>query len=134
MMPKEVENNLFTIHDQHCHSNFSKDSKEPIENEYEKAWKLGCKYFVTTEHVDLDILSSGISWLVDFNKLKETLKQLSKKHETIPLLGVEIGYREKYINDLTSIANSEAFDVINLSIHGDDYFDYYYFEALLHSF
>ena len=66
------------LHDQHVHSNYSDDSSELLENHYQKATSAGCKYFITTEHIDFNPSMSDHDWLCDFDKLITHLNKLKK--------------------------------------------------------
>ena len=114
------------LHDQHVHSCFSHDSKELIDNYYNKTKELGCKYFITTEHIDFDVHPNHEDWTADFEKLKKRLSELYKSGGPIPLLGVEIGYRADFRPKMEKWINSQDFDVINLSIHNNPLMEYYY--------
>ena len=85
------------LHDQHVHTIYSADSMASLEEYYQLAQQLGCKYFVTTEHVDLDIAGKGVDWLADFSSLKKHLDNISLPNGPIPLLGIELGYRNDLI-------------------------------------
>ena len=114
------------LHDQHVHSSYSVDSTQPVSAYYNYAKKLGCSYFVTTEHIDFDMKPDGKDWLVDFDSLIRDLNDLSMDGGPKPLLGVELGYQKKYIDRLNSIASSHNFDLINLSIHDSGECEYYF--------
>lgn len=117
------------LHDQHVHSLFSEDSEEDLKKYYLKAKKLGCQYFITTEHVDLDIAGMGVVWLADFNELKEVLNNIKESDGPIPLLGIELGYRKDLKDKLLKIIKQHDFDLINLSIHDSGTMDYYFIEG-----
>lgn len=125
-------NEILVLHDQHIHSNYSKDSQENLESYFKKASEIGCKYLITTEHVDFYLVEYKETWDVDFYNLKKDLKKLSEKYPNItPLLGIEIGYKKKYLDLIVNKLSSENFDIINLSIHeieGVDFYKHSYFE------
>ena len=111
------------LHDQHCHTSFSLDSKASIEEYYKIALKNKTKYFITTEHIEFDSVYNKIDWTVDYEELKYTLNYLKDKYKTItPLLGVELGYRKdhlqdqnlRFLQDLTYLLNG-LFD--SLALH-----------------
>lgn len=114
------------LHDQHVHSNFSEDSNEEILNYYLKAKELGCKYFVTTEHIDYMPSMSDHDWLCDFKKLKETLSLIKTSDGPIPLLGIEMGYRVDYLDSILKVLDEHDFDLINLSVHDSGKYEYYF--------
>ena len=103
------------LHDQHVHSYYSEDSNEPLINYYILAKKIGCKYFVTTEHIDYMPSMDNHHWLCDFDKLQNELINLYKENGPIPLLGIEMGYRIDYLNEINSLLNKYDYDIINLN-------------------
>jgi histidinol-phosphatase (PHP family) len=117
------------LHDQHVHSSFSHDSNEDILNYVEASIKQGCKYFITTEHIDFDLPVKHETWSVDFNKLQDKLQLIKSTYPIIPLLGVELGYKKEYIQSLKKIIKNNNFDLINLSIHDNGEIEYYYQEC-----
>lgn len=115
------------LHDQHVHSMYSMDSTEKLEAYVQKAIQLGCSYFVTTEHFDLDMVEGQVDWTVDYARLKQEHQQLRLKYPQISfLLGIEVGYRKSYLDQIHTQINSESYDVVNLSIHENDYADFYW--------
>lgn len=120
------------LHDQHTHSSFSRDSKEDLRNYYLQASKLGIPYVCTTEHFDLHTSVDGTTWDADYDTLINYQKELKKEFPNItPLLGIEVGYRPDYYNDMVEMVNKYDFDLVQLSIHdrGDKNGDYYFKEA-----
>lgn len=120
------------LHDQHVHSMYSMDSTEKLVSYIQKAIQLGCSYFVTTEHFDLDMVDGQVDWTVDYASLKQEYKKLQSQYPQISLLlGIEVGYRKTYLDQINAQIQSESYDVVNLSIHENDYADFYwpkYFE------
>ena len=120
------------LHDQHVHSMYSADSDEKLVNYLDVAFKMGCKYFVTTEHFDLDLVEFHENWIADYKKLNEELNLLKEKYPNIEmLLGIEVGYRKDKLDFINKKLDSFDFDVINLSIHDCKFADFYwikYFE------
>lgn len=120
------------LHDQHVHSKYSADSNQELEAYFQRATFLGCKYFITTDHLDFDLAEFNEDWTVDFKNLKAELEILHQKYPNInPLLGIEVGYRRDYLDKINSQILNEDFDLINLSIHDVKGIDFYwprYFE------
>lgn len=116
------------LHDQHVHSNYSEDSTELLINHYYVAKNKGCKYFVTTEHIDYMPSMSGYDWLCDFDKLIKELNALNKLDGPIPLLGIEMGYRKDYLKQIKAQLNKYDYDLINLSVHDSGKIEYYFAE------
>lgn len=119
------------LHDQHVHTIYSADSMASLEEYYLKAQHLGCQYFVTTEHVDLDIAGKGVDWLADFSALKKHLEKIAIPYGPIPLLGIELGYRKDLILRFQKIFEDNQFDIINLSVHDSGNSDYYYIDGFI---
>ena len=120
------------LHDQHLHSKYSHDSNEELINYIEIANRMGCKYFVTTEHFDLDLVINHEDWIVDYQALKNELQIHQKNYPNICfLLGIEVGYRKDKLLEITKQLNSEDFDVINLSIHDSKEEDFYWYKYFL---
>ena len=46
--------------------------------------------------------------------------------EKVNLLGIEVGYQKRCLDRINEILSKESFDLINLSIHSNDYVDYYW--------
>ena len=74
------------LHDQHVHSMYSADSNEQLKNYLEKASIEGCKYFLTTEHFDLDLVEFHDNWIGEYDKVQEELKSLKKDYPHIEML------------------------------------------------
>ena len=68
------------LHDQHVHSMYSADSNELLKNYLEKAKIEGCKYFLTTEHFDLDLVEFHGNWIGEYDKVEEELNTLKKDY------------------------------------------------------
>lgn len=117
------------LHDQHVHSMYSADSNEQLKNYLEVALKEGCKYFITTEHFDLDLVEFHDNWIADYDGVEKELCKLKKDYPNIEmLLGIEAGYKEDKIDEILEKLNSKDFDVINLSIHDGPNIDFYWYK------
>lgn len=120
------------IYDQHIHSYYSEDSTEPLEKYYERALKENIEYVVTCEHFDPHTIISGYTWLADYDALIKEQEYLKTKYPSItPLLGIELGFREEYLDEAISLVNKYEFDIILLSIHDNGIVDYYLDEAFI---
>ena len=109
------------LHDQHMHSSYSRDSEELLRNYFIEAKRLGIKYLLTCEHYDFETTVDGTTWDVDYDALLEEHQKLKKEFPTVtPLLGLELGYRKDYFEEMVEISNKYDYDLIQLSIH--DYF------------
>lgn len=115
------------IHDQHVHSKYSADSNQELEPYIKKAIELGCTYFITTDHYDFDLVEFHNDWTVDYDSLKKDLEKLHKIYPQItPLLGIELGYRKDHLDDMLTQLAKEKYDLVNLSIHDNEYADFYW--------
>ena len=120
------------IYDQHVHSYYSFDSKQPIEEYLDKAIELGLEYFVLTDHCDLNYLDKGKDIFFDIKKQHQELDELQKKYPNIKILkGIEIGYKPSELDRINQIIKDNDFDIINLSLHESDKIDYYFKEEFL---
>lgn len=120
------------LHDQHCHTSYSLDSKASIKEYAKIANKYNTKYFVCTDHIEFDSLYNNQNWTVDYESLKKDLLDIKKEYPNIqPLLGIEIGFRKDHLVDMIRTINSENFDVVNMSIHDNGIYDYYIKEAYI---
>ena len=120
------------IHDQHCHTSYSLDSKASIKEYAKIANKYNTKYFVCTDHIEFDSLYNNQNWTVDYESLKQDLKEIGQIYPNItPLLGIEIGYRKDHLDDMVKTINGEDFDVVNMSIHDNGIYDYYVRESFI---
>lgn len=117
------------IHDQHVHSYYSFDSKQPIEEYLNKATSFGLDYFVLTDHCDLNYLDKGEDLFFSIEKQKDELYLLQSKFKKIKLLsGIEIGYKPSEIERIKKIIATNDFDLVNFSLHESDGIDYYFKE------
>ena len=92
------------LHDQHMHSSYSRDSEEDLRNYFIEAEKLKIKYVLTCEHYDFATTVDGTTWDVDYDKLLDEHQKLKKEFPDItPLLGLELGYRKDYFNEMIEI-------------------------------
>ena len=114
------------IHDQHVHSSYSRDSQADIYKYAQTANQLGCKYFVTTEHIEFDSAATNDDWCVDYPNLIKDLEKLKEQYPHMEfLLGIEIGYRKDKLNNMNEMLKSYPFDLVNMSIHDNSKVDYY---------
>ena len=117
------------IHDQHVHSYYSFDSKQPIKEYLDRARELNLKYFILTDHCDLNYLDKGKDIFFDIDKEQKELDELQKEYPDIKILkGIEIGYKPSEIVRINRVIKDHYFDLINLSLHESDKIDYYFQE------
>lgn len=119
----------FTLHDQHVHSKYSLDSKQELTEYIEKAIEQGCKYFITTDHIDVGSPFSSDEWIIDFEAYNQEVKILQNKYPEIKILkGVEVGYFKDNYQTITNYYKNQQLDLINLSVHYSNEIDFYYIE------
>ena len=115
------------IYDQHVHSYYSFDSKQSIEEYLDVATKLGLKYFVLTDHYDLNHINTGKDLSFDISKQRKELEKLQKRYPDIKILfGIEMGYKPSELKYINKVLDENEFDIINLSLHELDDIDYYF--------
>ena len=120
------------IYDQHVHSYYSFDSKQPIEEYLDKATSIGLENFVLTDHFDLNYLDKGKDISFDIEKQHQELDELQKQYPNIKILkGIEIGYKPSEIDRINDVIKKYKFDLINFSLHESDGIDYYFKEEFL---
>ena len=114
------------IHDQHIHTSYSRDSQADIYEYAKKANELGCKYFVTTDHIEFNSVATNDDWTVDYENLMNDLRKLKKIYPHMEfLLGIEIGYRKDKLKEMNELLSKYPFDLVNMSIHDNGKVDYY---------
>lgn len=119
-------------YDQHMHSSFSEDSQEDLENYCKLAIEKGIDYICTCEHFDYMTVCDGYTWLADYDKLIDYHKKLKDNYPNLNfLLGIEVGYKKSAYEDTLKLFNKYPFDIIQLSIHDNCRYDYYYKEAFI---
>ncbi len=109
---------IMNIYDQHVHTKFSPDSNEEIDEYLKIAKKNGDKYFITTEHLDLNSnYYHHENVIPNFKALKKELKNKGEKYGVKTLFGVECGFRKDLKEKIDNVLNSQKFDLILLSVH-----------------
>ncbi len=119
------------LHDQHVHSSYSGDSKACLKKYYRICKNKGCKYFITTEHLDYDITMLKCDWVADYKALRSELNIIEESDGPKTLLGIEVGYRKDHLDKINKVLASHDFDLINLSIHDNGIIEYYFVEGFL---
>ena len=110
------------IHDQHLHSKFSYDSRQPMEEYVKEAVRQGDKYFTTTEHMDLHSTITDCDMVPDFANLYEERDRLRKAYPIEILNGIEVGYKKCIHSQLEKVISHHSleWDVVIMSIHEND--------------
>jgi histidinol-phosphatase (PHP family) len=120
------------IADYHVHSDFSSDSKAPMEQMIEKGIQEGLKILCFTDHMDYDYppYSSDYSFLFDPDEYVKRIDTLKKRcGKDIELLtGIELGLQPHLSERLKALLDSYAFDFVIGSSHVVDNMDPYYDE------
>ena len=123
--------------DFHCHSLFSHDGCEKIENILQQAKKKNIKKLAITDHCDWDYLEmAGYDFVrqIELEKYLSTMEKFQNKEKDIDLcIGIELGFHKeaskKYLKDIPF----ERLDYIINSVHSIGCHDVYfpaYFEGL----
>ena len=118
--------------DFHLHTNFSTDSKTPMEEMITSGIKKGLKTMCFTEHMDYDypIPSDDptFDFLVDMDAYLSKTKELAEKHsgKCEILLGIELGIQPHLYEKLEKLTTSYPFDFVIGSTHLIDGVDPYF--------
>jgi histidinol-phosphatase (PHP family) len=117
------------ISDYHVHSDFSSDSKAPMEQMIERAIKLGLKRLCFTDHMDYDYPQVS-DYNFEFDPEAYTKKLLKLKEQyrnSLEILtGVELGLQPHLTERLSSLVKNYPFDFIIGSSHIVNHMDPYY--------
>ncbi len=106
------------LYDCHLHSSLSFDSQEDMENYVKIAKAKGDKYFITTEHMDLESNFNNRKDIVaDFELQQKIIKDLSEKYDMQVLFGIEVGWREDIHTRNLEIVQEYPFDMVIMSVH-----------------
>ena len=110
------------MYDQHVHSSYSIDSNETMEN-YIK--NTDAKIITFTEHYDLgDPFNDYNDVLFDIIGQRKEMDILQEKYGVKLLQGIEIGYSRKNKARIKEVLNNHQFDIVLLSVHHNDDYDY----------
>lgn len=115
--------------DFHVHSDFSSDSKAPMEEMINQAIKLGLKTLCFTDHMDYDYPKEyEYSFNFDLDKYVKKLELMKEKYKSqIDILtGIELGLQPHIVDSMEALINSYSFDFVIGSIHVVDKIDPYY--------
>lgn len=106
--------------DTHCHTEFSFDSKEKVEEYLEQTEGL----VVTTEHLDFDNPVTARDDLPDYEKYCARWAELNKKYDNRLKKGIEVGYTLESEERIREFLQDKDYDIILLSIHQNGVFDF----------
>lgn len=115
------------MYDFHVHSDFSLDSKTPMEAIVKTAIEKNLRAICFTDHVDfeatkekIDLMFRPLDYFRDINRVKYTYK------EKIEVLGgVEIGMQPHLADRYSKFISDYGFDFVIMSIHAIDNKDIY---------
>ena len=105
--------------DQHCHTEFSFDSKEKFENYL----KLVKGDIVTTEHLDYGFTYNDgrvEDVDIDYDKYVKVIAEHNEKSSQKILKGIEIGYTAPNLDKIIKKVSSRDYDIQLLSVHQYD--------------
>ncbi len=95
-----------------------------MENYVKKAVADGDKYFITTEHADLEsYVFQGEDILADIEKQQQIVSRLNEKYPIKVLLGIEVGWKKSIHQRNLDIVKKYPFDMVILSIHETEQYD-----------
>ncbi len=107
--------------DYHLHSNFSHDSKTPMEDIVKAALKLPLKEICITDHVDYNVIFHGKDTNYDFSTVQyfSTISYLQKIYANQITIkkGVEIGLQPHILRQCSQYVENYDFDFVIASIH-----------------
>lgn len=110
------------MYDFHVHSDFSLDSKTPMESIVKTSIEKNLRAICFTDHVDfeatkekIDLMFRPLDYFRDINRVKYTYKD---KIEV--LAGVEIGMQPHLADRYSKFISDHGFDFVIMSIHAID--------------
>lgn len=115
--------------DNHIHTYYSADSKEPMENVLQEAIKKGFTSLCFTDHMDYGFPTDkyGLDFTFSMENYLKEIKTLSKKYPALTLRsGVEIGLKKDVFSLCHKLAETYPLDFIIGSTHLVDDIDPYY--------
>jgi len=113
--------------DYHLHNQFSSDSKLELEEIAEKEIKLGVSEICLTNHVETFDPKTGDGIFVyeeamkRFGEIKSDIDEVQKKFPKFPIkFGVELEYKEPWMDDMRKFVEKTDFDFMICSVHEVD--------------
>ncbi|MDO5038062.1 MAG: PHP domain-containing protein [Tissierellia bacterium] len=106
--------------DTHCHTKFSFDSQEEVENYL----KLTPGPVVTTEHLDFDNPVTGRDDYPDYQAYAREWARLEKKYPGRLYKGIEVGYTPQSLGRIEAFLKDKAYDLVLLSVHQNGVYDF----------
>ncbi|PLT27645.1 histidinol-phosphatase HisJ family protein [Peribacillus deserti] len=118
--------------DYHVHTDFSADSKMPMEKACETALEMGVREIAFTEHLDYFYPNSEFIWEFDYIQYAQRVDALRKQfeHKLTILKAVEVGMHPSTYKRSKKFTDDHEFDFIigsvhiveDLDLHNGDYF------------
>ncbi|MCF2625802.1 histidinol-phosphatase HisJ family protein [Fusobacterium perfoetens] len=119
--------------DSHVHSRFSADSKEKLENIFEKAVELGLDEITITDHMDFADREEDDLFVFDIDEYVKTLNTYKQKYKDklIIKIGVEVGIQPHLYKRYEPVLKANCWDFIIGSSHSVDHMDVGYNDIYL---
>lgn len=117
------------LSDNHVHTDFSTDSKTPMEAMIQRGILLGLSSICFTDHMDYGFPAEkyGMNFLFPVEEYFENIKQLSKKYPNISLrTGIELGLKSDIFDSAIELTKNYPFDFVIGSTHLVNNIDPYY--------
>ncbi|MDD7794216.1 histidinol-phosphatase HisJ family protein [Clostridium sp. 'White wine YQ'] len=107
--------------DYHVHSSFSPDSKEAIENIFNKAKESLLSEICLTEHISMNENDSSYDYLKYNNYIEEVNKYNGQESSELSIkIGLEVGEGHRYIKEVGEYIKDKDIDFIIGSLHRID--------------
>lgn len=105
--------------DYHVHTDFSSDSKSPMEDMVKQAISLGLERVCFTDHMDLDFPKQyDQRFVFDTDAYMKKIEELQKKYPQIQILrGIECGVQTRLGKRYEDLITSYDFDFVISSCH-----------------
>lgn len=115
--------------DNHVHTSFSSDSKEPLENMLQQAITTGFQSICITDHMDYDFpeIEPGMNYQFDADRYLAHLEKARSQFSDLEIRqGVELGLKPSVQKKALTLTSSYPFDFVIGSTHLVDDIDPYY--------
>ena len=121
-------NSIQKLWDVHMHSQFSGDSKAPVDSMIKAAQQKGLSGICFTDHLDIDYPDDPDLFLLDLPNYTNTIQALANQfREIIPVrMGIELGLQPHLANLHEDILSQYSFDFVIGSSHVVHGVDPYY--------
>lgn len=115
--------------DNHVHTNFSSDSKEPLEQMLQQAQRIHLTSICITDHMDYDFpdMGNGATFQFEPEAYLDAIEQARLQFPQLKIRqGVELGLMESVLPQATELVRRFPFDFVIGSTHLVDCQDPYY--------